>query len=499
MITLFVVSMIGTARVHEVVGIDELGLDQWKASAFEKGQIVGCTFKNDTDFGSNSSTDFQHPGKVASAQECCSLCARDSSCAGATFCNKGTGCDNECWVKKTKDVQTSYHRKGRVACTKLPPTPSNSTNAKFTIPATVPGDLLTDLENAKLIGDPLFEFNFKNATLWANYTWEYSTVIDLGHPFLASILDRTAATDDAVLVFEGVKMGATVMLDGNPLGKVTNQFLRYNYSIGSALRNSSSGSAKLTVTFDGTATGGRFMACTGGWDWGPYSNTYAGRDHTFSYGLWQRVYLIKTPAKGAVITHTTPYTFYQGGHEVVPMEDGKHKGFSVSVVTSLHAGSGGAEGTLIATGAWGATTSAKVTIPAGKTVATTLNLSASASKINLWWPANTGRAQPLYNVTITFTQTGSRAVAATRRIGFRTAALVTGNDTDPAYVAKAASEEGADAHGMYYRINGAAVLMRGGNMIPMDNMEGRYQDGAHVMLVQSAAEANMNMLRVRSI
>ena len=33
--------------------------------------------------------------------------------------------------------------------------------------------------------------------------------------------------------------------------------------------------------------------------------------------------------------------------------------------------------------------------------------------------------------------------------------------------------------------------------IPMDNMEGRYQAGAHAMLVKSAAEANMNMVSER--
>jgi beta-galactosidase/beta-glucuronidase len=116
-------------------------------------------------------------------------------------------------------------------------------------------------------------------------------------------------------------------------------------------------------------------------------------------------------------------------------------------------------------------------------------------------PSATGpRDQPLYRVNITFTSaldgsksTTSTTTAAERRLGFRTVALVTGNDTDPEYVKQAAGEEGADSHGMFYRVNGAAILARGGNMIPMDNMEGRFQAGAHAQLVVSAAEANMNM------
>ena len=85
-----------------------------------------------------------------------------------------------------------------------------------------------------------------------------------------------------------------------------------------------------------------------------------------------------------------------------------------------------------------------------------VQLNVSAKQIKLWWPANLDdtRAQPLYDVTVTFTQNtddtqaqgsgrGTAAMAssapaapvsATRRIGFRTVALVTGNDTDPACV-----------------------------------------------------------------
>ena len=45
-------------------------------------------------------------------------------------------------------------------------------------------------------------------------------------------------------------------------------------------------------------------------------------------------------------------------------------------------------------------------------------------------------------------------------------------------------------------VNGAAMFARGANMIPMDEFEGRYDAGAHARLVQSATEANMNVLRV---
>ena len=49
---------------------------------------------------------------------------------------------------------------------------------------------------------------------------------------------------------------------------------------------------------------------------------------------------------------------------------------------------------------------------------------------------------------------------------------------------------------MFFRVNGAAVYARGANKVPMDLLEGRMTERAHRWLVQSAAEANFNMLRV---
>ena len=55
---------------------------------------------------------------------------------------------------------------------------------------------------------------------------------------------------------------------------------------------------------------------------------------------------------------------------------------------------------------------------------------------------------------------------------------------------------GTSTNGMFWRINGAAILSKGANMIPMEELEGRMSADAHVQLVQNAVDGGMNTLRV---
>jgi beta-mannosidase len=118
-------------------------------------------------------------------------------------------------------------------------------------------------------------------------------------------------------------------------------------------------------------------------------------------------------------------------------------------------------------------------------------------QIRLWWPNGLG-AQPLYNVTATWTSAAvpTQSTMAVRRTGFRVFALVTINDTDAAAVAANATAEGTGKHGMFFRVNGAALYSRGANLVPMEELEGRLDAEAHRILVRSAADAGMNTLRV---
>ena len=81
-----------------------------------------------------------------------------------------------------------------------------------------------------------------------------------------------------------------------------------------------------------------------------------------------------------------------------------------------------------------------------------------------------------------------------RMIGFRHVALVTINDTDPALVKQAETEEGSGVHGMLLRVNGAVMFARGASMIPMEEMEGWMNADAHVEAVVSVRESRRIIL-----
>lgn len=94
----------------------------------------------------------------------------------------------------------------------------------------------------------------------------------------------------------------------------------------------------------------------------------------------------------------------------------------------------------------------------------------------LWWPAGLG-AQVLHDLTVDV-----GGVVAHRRIGLRQMELVT--------------EKDAAGLGFKFRINGVDVFAKGANWIPADALAGRITDAATRDLLQSAVDANMNMIRV---
>ncbi|WP_147111067.1 glycoside hydrolase family 2 protein [Tateyamaria sp. syn59] len=103
-------------------------------------------------------------------------------------------------------------------------------------------------------------------------------------------------------------------------------------------------------------------------------------------------------------------------------------------------------------------------------------LSVELSAPDLWWPVGLG-AQVLHDLVVSVA-----GVETTRRIGLRDIQLVTVPDDSGASFA--------------LHVNGNPVFMKGANWIPADALAGAITQERCRDLLQSAVDANMNMIRI---
>eukprot|EP01046_Picozoa_sp_COSAG06_P036850 COSAG06_NODE_4105_length_4571_cov_3.031977_1_plen_423_part_00 len=375
--------------------------------------------------------------------------------------------------------------------------------------ASVPGDILTDLQRAGRVPDPYYNSTWSDPSFvaaWNDGLWTYRK--SFASP-------ASVGGSPALLVFDGIRMGAMISLNGHQLGNASDQFLRYTFPVGPLLKPAGQIN-ELRVVF-GAELG---IDCQGRWthssqiDWSPHmppstsqrGGVAAGRS-IFGFAIWKSVYLLPVPECGAAVTELIVHTYYAGGHPVSAL-DRNHSGFDVNVTAELSwptpvtktidvVGGDRGGGTLTVIGSWPGASAVTVKVNQGATSATATLPASQTVSARLWQPHGHGE-QVRYSVSATFTPdcaTASAAVA-TRLIGFRHIALVTVDDTDPKVVAAAQAQTGTGTLTMFYRVNGAPVYARGANKVPMDLLEGRMTAVAHRRLVQSAVEGNFNMLRL---
>jgi hypothetical protein len=135
-------------------------------------------------------------------------------------------------------------------------------------------------------------------------------------------------------VFDGIKMGATVMVNNVTVATVTDQFVRTVVPLeASGVRLLPGGANLVSVSFDpaGPLVEGRFAACSGFWDWAPLSTTtqpgVPSSAFTFTKGIWKSVYTVAVSS--AAITYVVPHVYYTGDFPTSPLSDGNHAPFSV--------------------------------------------------------------------------------------------------------------------------------------------------------------------------
>lgn len=285
-----------------------------------------------------------------------------------------------------------------------------------------------------------------------------------------------------VLNFEGLDTFATVWLNGEVLGRTDNMFRAAAFDIGARVRP---GVNRLAVCFTPTSvivldqempvwsiiadpikeTKRNFVrkAQFGwGWDWGPRLPTV---------GIWKPVTLeIEQAAALRSVKFTTLELTADRDQATVSVEV-RAEALATEAALSADIVLTAPDGSLAAR--------QSVALEAGKGLAQ-LTLIRPA----LWWTPELGAAA-LHTLTVTL-RAGEEALdSLTQRVGVRTIALDTSPDPD---------EPGASF--FRFLLNGVSIFARGACWIPASSFVGAVDDAHYRRLLEPAARANMNMLRV---
>lgn len=323
----------------------------------------------------------------------------------------------------------------------------------YSVAFSLPGDGITALHAAGAIADPYWGRN------------EYDLRWICGRDWVAR-RSFSVTRSDLVLVVSMLDTVAGIAVNGIPVLASDNMFRSYRVDLSGVLQI---GENDIAITFRSPeieaakrqAAQAYFVpfsagntpihngnmlrkpACDFGWDW---------NIALASFGVYGDFHLEPLrPARIASVIIAQSHTAQR------------------AVVTVTAALEGAAEGMEVAFHLCGVTAKAKVNC--GQAVAALV-----VENPELWWPAGQG-AQVLHDLVIGF---GDQSL--TRRIGLRDAALVNVKD--------------AAGLGFKFCINGRDIFAKGANWIPQDALSGRITPEATRDLLQSAVDANMNMIRV---
>ncbi len=320
-------------------------------------------------------------------------------------------------------------------------------------PMQIPGDGISALHAARLIPDPYFGRNEYDLRWICASEWVISR---------SFVVDRT----DLVFVVSMLDTLAEVVVNGVPVLRTANMFRSFRIDLSDVLRVGSNDieirfgnvvaeaarlqaaqpyfvpfSANNTPIHNGNML--RKPACDFGWDW---------NIALAPFGVYGDIGL--EPVVAARVASLVIDQVHAPGRVVV------------SVEAQIE---GDAEGKTVTFDLAGVSATAVITRGVARADLTINNPV-------LWWPAGSG-AQVLHDLVVTL---GAQAVH--RRFGLRDARLIT--------------EKDAAGLGFKFAINGRDIFARGANWIPADALAGRITVGAARDLLQSAVDANMNMIRV---
>ena len=344
---------------------------------------------------------------------------------------------------------------------------ANSTDGQWR-PAHVPGDVHLDLLRNKLIPDPFYRDNEAKLQWIEGPSWEYRTTIN--------ITPETLKKRNLELVFDGLDAYAEVFLNDLQVLTANNMFRIWRVNAKPLLH---AGANQLRVVFpspDKAAahaasadpwrlktrvkekTYVRKAAYEYGWDWGP----------TFvTSGVWRQVHLEAWDEARISNLHirqldvTAAVAHLNGEVEVTATED-------ASAEVSIRYSHGGKP----------AEATRSVALHAG---VNHIDLPLEIDKPDLWYPTGYG-AQPLCTFTAQVKTQGRVDDDRSVTTGLRSVVL----------------RRDLDKWGRSFEfvVNGIPVFGKGADVIPFDSFPNRVTEENYRRILQSAKDANMNMIRL---
>ncbi|HZM10512.1 MAG TPA: glycoside hydrolase family 2 protein [Candidatus Limnocylindrales bacterium] len=334
-------------------------------------------------------------------------------------------------------------------------------------PAVVPGSVHLDLLRNKLIPDPFYRDNEAKLQWIENADWEYRTTVQAAPALLAQ--------KNIDLVFEGLDAYSKVYLNDKLILTADNMFRQWRVNVKADLKP---GANTLRVVFPSPIKAASEIAANDpwrerthtepktyirkaayefGWDWGPRFVT-SGIWRPVRLEAWDtarisNVHIRQLDVSNAVahLLAEVEVTASEAGNATISLEYGvtvKHSDATRTV--ELQPGVN------------------HVTLPI------------DISNPQLWYPAGYG-AQPIYKFQVQLKSAKQTLDEATAKTGLRSIVL--------------RREPDQWGRSFEFVVNGIPVFGKGADVIPFDSFPTRVTTQQYRQVLQSAVDANMNMIR----
>ena len=348
----------------------------------------------------------------------------------------------------------------------------------FWLEASVPGDVHMDLLKNGLIEDPFYRLN-EHDLQWIDKTdWEYKTEFDLSKKDINShslsldfhgidtyssiyLNDSLIATTDNMFIGKTVDIKSFAKLGKNKLYvklySPINKGVKLHDSLGYDISSFNANDLAEIGKVEGNKRVSVFTRKAPyhyGWDWGP---------RLVTSGIWQPINIKKWNYFNIEDLYIKQKTLDESASLVAEIEVESYLEID-EMISEIYVDNQKVSTDLIYINK-GAN---KIEIPF------------TIKDYELWWPNGMGD-QNMYEIKVKL-QSNNNFVTTSKRIGLREINLVTSEDSI--------------GNNFYFEVNKKTVFMKGVNYIPQDIFLNRVSDDKYEELLNSAVDANMNMIRV---